>query len=100
MLGVIAAANPKRGGGIGNYTDEYLTNGTRVPGRSTNVPGLVAMNAVAALASNSTLAWDFIDALWETPIPTGDDRDSDRYYSGCLYFEALLHLSGRYRAWV
>ena len=89
----------------------------------------------------------FIDALWESDIPTGDDRDSDRsatidhhtalnhvrpdliftqrhmrwpseseacwcagchaklclvrrYYSGCLYLEALLHLSGRYRAWL
>ena len=58
------------------------------------------MNAVAALASNGTLAWDFIHALWEQPIPTGDDPDNDRYYSGCLYLEALLHLSGRYRAWV
>lgn len=94
------AADPERGGGIGHYTDEYLVDGTRVPGRSTNVPGLAAMNAVAALASNLTLAWDFIDALWQAPIPKGDDRDNDRYYSGCLYLEALLHLSGRYHAWM
>jgi endo-1,4-beta-D-glucanase Y len=99
-LALFVAADPERGGGIGDYTAEYLIDGTRVPGRSTNVPGLAAMNAVAALASNLTLAWDFIDALWQEPIPTGDDRDSDRYYSGCLYLEALLHLSGRYRAWL
>jgi oligosaccharide reducing-end xylanase len=62
--------------------------------------GLSAMNAVASLASNSTSAWDFIDALWVMPIPSGDDHDTDRYYSGSLYLEALLHLSGRYRAWI
>lgn len=58
------------------------------------------MNAVAALASNSTHAWAAIDALWSMPIPSGDERDTDRYYSGSLYLEALLHLSGRYRAWL
>jgi len=62
--------------------------------------GLTAMNAVAALASNSTDAWDFVDALWNMPIPSGDDHDTDRYYSGSLYLESLLHLSGRYRAWI
>ena len=58
------------------------------------------MNAVAALASNSTHAWDAVDALWSMNIPEGDEHDSDRYYSGSLYLEALLHLSGRYRAWL
>ena len=61
--------------------------------------GRASMNAVAALASNSSLAWDYVDALWRAPIPSGDDRDDDRYYSGSLYLEALLHLSGNYRAW-
>lgn len=61
--------------------------------------GAAAMNAVGALASNSSLAWSFVDALWEAPIPEGDAHDTDRYYSGSLYLEALLHLSGRYRAW-
>ena len=62
-------------------------------------PGIAAMNAVAALASNSTLAWGAVDALWAMPIPQGDDRAGDRYYSGSLYLEALLHVGGRYRAW-
>jgi oligosaccharide reducing-end xylanase len=62
--------------------------------------GLAAMNAVAALASNSSLAWAAVDALWAMPIPSGDEHDTDRYYSGSLYLEALLHLSGRYRAWL
>lgn len=62
--------------------------------------GLAAMNAVASLASNSSDAWAFVDALWAMPIPSGDLHDTDRYYSGSLYLEALLHLSGRYRAWL
>lgn len=41
--------------------------------------GRASMNAVAALASNSSLAWAFVDALWQAPIPSGDDRDTDRY---------------------
>jgi hypothetical protein len=51
------------------------------------------MNAVCALASNETVAWDFVDALWNTSTPSGRFR----YYDGVLYLEAWLHLSGRYR---
>lgn len=32
-------------------------------------PGLVAMNAVASLCSNLSIAWDFVDALWNTSVP-------------------------------
>ena len=39
------------------------------------------MNTVAALSSNSSLVWQYIDALWDMGIPEGDDRDSDR--CGC-----------------
>lgn len=80
------------------YGDKFKVTGSTTD--TAHAPGLVAMNAVACLASNSTLAWDFIDQLWNTPIPSGDNIESDRYYSGFLYLEALLHLSGRYRAWL
>jgi oligosaccharide reducing-end xylanase len=83
---------------INTYGDMFTPGGQTV--HPAHAPGLVAMNAVAALASNSSRAWDFIDALWATPIPSGDNIDSDRYYSGLLYLEALLHLSGNYRAWL
>jgi hypothetical protein len=63
-------------------------------------PGLAAATAVAALASNEGVAWNFIDTLWRMPIPSGDDPNSDRYFSGSLYLEALLILSGKYRAWL
>jgi oligosaccharide reducing-end xylanase len=86
------------GGGIGRYGDHYTIQGTVT--RPNYSPGLAAVNAVASLAANTTLAWDFIDALWNASIPSGDDVDSDRYYSGSLYLEALLLLSGNYRAWL
>lgn len=63
-------------------------------------PGLAAATAVAALACNDSVAWKFIDTLWNMPIPSGDDPNSDRYFSGSLYLEALLILAGKYRAWL
>jgi hypothetical protein len=60
----------------------------------------ISLCQVAALASNSTLVWTLIETLWTLPTPSGDVPDSDRYYSGFLYLEALLHLSGRYRVWL
>ena len=56
-------------------------------------PGLVAMNAVCSLASNATLAWDFVAELWTTPTPTGKYR----YYDGMLYMLGWLQLSGQFR---
>ena len=75
-----------------NYGSIFQINGTELSrGHAT---GLVAMNSVCALASNETVAWDFVDALWNTPTPTGQGR----YYDGALYLEAWLHLSGNFRA--
>ncbi len=36
-----------------------------------------------------------VKALWETPVPTGRYR----YYDGMLQMMALLHCSGKFRAW-
>ena len=85
-------------GGVGKYGDRWTTSGTVI----TDIysPGLGAINAAASLAANQTLAWDFIDALWASPIPSGDNVNNDRYYSGSLYLESLLVLSGTYRAWL
>ena len=79
---------------------DYFHPSTAVCTRPMYSPGAAAMNAVGALAANTSAAWAFVDALWEMPIPQGDAHDSDRYYSGSLYLEALLHLAGRYRAWL
>lgn len=57
--------------------------------------GLVAMNAVTALAARNWGAQDFVGALWNLPVPTGKYR----YYDGCLYMLGLLECSGKYRVW-
>ena len=75
----------------------YYGNQFELNGKETDhdhSPGLVAMNAVCALASNQTVAWDFVDQLWNTETPSGQAR----YYDGAVYLEAWLHLSGNFRA--
>ncbi|HLF02669.1 MAG TPA: glycoside hydrolase, partial [Anaerolineales bacterium] len=55
--------------------------------------GLVAMAATAALAADPEKGKPFVQALWDTKIPTGRWR----YYDGLLYTLALLHVSGNFR---
>ena len=75
------------------YGSEFTLDG-RVTDQG-HAPGLVGMNAVCALASNETVAWDFVHALWNQTTPSGRGR----YYDGSLYLEAWLHLSGNFRAY-
>jgi oligosaccharide reducing-end xylanase len=56
-------------------------------------PGLIAMAAVAGLASEPDLARPFVQRLWDAEIPTGRWR----YYNGLLYQLALLQVSGNFR---
>jgi oligosaccharide reducing-end xylanase len=53
------------------------------------------MNAVVALAATDATAGEFVDALWDTSIPSGQWR----YYDGMLYTLALLHVSGNFRVY-
>ena len=66
-------------------------------GTSTNhsaSPGLMAMNAVAALSATDTaLADSFVGTLWRIAVPNGDYR----YYTGMLYMFAMLHVSGQFK---
>ncbi len=57
--------------------------------------GLMASNAVAALLVDQPLATRFVDDLWALEPPGGRYR----YYDGLLQFMALLHVTGRFRAW-
>jgi oligosaccharide reducing-end xylanase len=71
----------------------YLLDGTA---QSTNrALGLLACNAVGALAADPAVAGPFVDALWNASPPTG----TWRYYDGMLYFLSLLHVSGQFRDW-
>ena len=53
------------------------------------------MNAVASLAATQPRARQFVEELWNAPIPTGQSR----YYDGMLYLLALLHCGGEFRIW-
>ncbi len=77
--------------GITSYVNQYTLDGE--PLSSDRSPGLIAMNGVAALAATHEQREAFVQAVWDTPIPTG----TWRYYDGLLYHIALLHLSGNFR---
>lgn len=57
--------------------------------------GLMASNAVAALLVDKRLGKRFVDDLWALAPPTGQWR----YYDGLLQFMAMLHVTGRFKAW-
>ena len=54
-----------------------------------------ATNAQASLAGGRPNAEVCVRRFWNTPLRDGPRR----YYDNCLYFFALLALSGRYRIW-
>ena len=83
-----------KGKGIDTYAGLYNLNGSLYdPNNTDHSPGLVAMNAIASLASNKSDAWEFVDAFWNTPVPEGKYR----YYDGTLYMFGMLAMSGNYR---
>ena len=75
-----------------DYGAVYTLQGVQVA--SHHPTGLVATNAVAGLAATDrTRARQFTEALWNAPIPSGQQR----YYDGMLYLLSLLHVSGSFR---
>jgi len=79
--------------GMTNYANQFTLAGK--PLSTDHSPGLVAINAVASLAATRPRAREFVEALWNTPVPTGKWR----YYNGMLQMLALLHCSGEFRIW-
>lgn len=73
------------------YPSTYQLDGT--PTNQDHSLGLVAANAVAALAASDPVAPRFVDALYAQEPPKGKWR----YYNGMLYLMALLHVSGNFR---
>jgi oligosaccharide reducing-end xylanase len=78
--------------GIKKYVGTYSLDGKQHFTEDHN-EGLVAMNAVACLASTSEYRKDFVNELWNLKIPSGHYR----YYDGMLYMMALLQVSGNFR---
>ena len=87
--------------GIDRYGPVYSLAGKDLgatPGltREDHPAGLAGTNAVAGLAATDRKrAKKFTEALWNTPIPAGQNR----YYDGMLYLMSLMHLSGEFRIW-
>jgi oligosaccharide reducing-end xylanase len=79
--------------GLANYGNRFTLVGSQFG--NDHVTGLVAMNAVASLASTNPRKKQFVEALWNTPVPTGQWR----YYDGMLYLLGMLHVSGEFRIW-
>jgi len=77
--------------GVSTHKNQFAIDGTQSEGDHS--PGLVAMNAVAALISDESIAWDFVNEFWNITPTTG----TYRYYDGCLYLFGLLNVTGRYR---
>ena len=80
--------------GVSEYLALWNVDGTGGSGHHS--PGLIAMNAVATLATTETMSdksREMVEELWNTQLPTGQYR----YYDGLLYTFALLHLSGQYK---
>jgi oligosaccharide reducing-end xylanase len=77
--------------GMDEYKAEYLLTGEpEVMHRS---PGLIATNAVAALAASPEIGKPFVQALWDQALPTGKYR----YYDGLLMMLGLLQVSGNFK---
>ena len=77
--------------GIDEYKAEYLLTGE--PQVSHRSSGLIATNAVAALAADPAKGEPFVQALWDEDVPTGQYR----YYDGLLMMLGLLQVSGNFR---
>jgi oligosaccharide reducing-end xylanase len=80
--------------GLSNYGNRFTLDGNQFG--NDHVTGLVAMNAVASLAATNPRSQRFAEALWNTPVPTGQWR----YYDGMLYLLAMLHCSSEFRIWL
>jgi len=79
--------------GLDKYGCQYTLDGQTLI-NSRHASGLVATNAVASLAATKPLARNFVDALWNTPVP---QSLGERYYDGLLYLMGLMHCGGKYR---
>jgi oligosaccharide reducing-end xylanase len=80
--------------GVSEYLALWNVDGTG--GNGHHSPGLVAMNAVATLATTEAMtekSREMVEELWNTQLPRGKYR----YYDGLLYTFAFLHLSGQYK---
>lgn len=74
----------------------YDMDGTRWEEPAMHPVAITAVNAAGSIASESDTADMWLERFWNLPMRKGERR----YYDNCLYFFALLMLSGHYQPWV
>jgi len=80
------------GQGISAFVDRYTLDGKPLAVRHST--GMLAASTVAGLAATpGSNEKAFVEELWRTPIPNGDQR----YFDGMLYLMSFLHASGHFR---
>ena len=80
------------GQGIDSFADRYTLDGKPLSTRHST--GMVAATAVGSFAATpGTVSKAFVETLWNTPIPSGEQR----YFDGMLYLMSFLHASGNFR---
>ena len=83
------------GQGISTFPDRYTLAGKPLSVRhSTGMLAATTAGGLAATPEPNEKA--FVEELWRTPIPNGDQR----YFDGMLYLMSMLHCSGNFRIWV
>jgi oligosaccharide reducing-end xylanase len=80
------------GQGIDKFVDRYTLDGRPLSARHS--VGMLATTAVASIAATpGPVSKAFVEALWSTPVPSGEQR----YYDGMLYLMSMMHCSGSFR---
>jgi oligosaccharide reducing-end xylanase len=80
------------GQGITTFVDRYTLDGKPLSRRHST--GMLATTAVGSFAATpGPISKAFVEELWNTPIPSGEQR----YYDGLLYLMSMLHCSGNFR---
>ena len=78
--------------GIGTFVNSYSLDGK--PLSTTHSTGMLATAAVGSLAAtDGPTSKAFVDALWNAPVPSGEER----YYDGMLYLMSMMHCGGEFR---
>jgi oligosaccharide reducing-end xylanase len=79
--------------GINVYGRVYSLDGMLLQGE--REPSLVAANGPVAMLATHPASADFIEAVWNLPIPIYDPR----YYNGTMQLLALIMMAGQYRVY-
>jgi oligosaccharide reducing-end xylanase len=78
--------------GVSTFSDRYELDGKTLSVRHST--GMLATSAVGSLAATSgPTSKAFIEELWNTPVPAGEQR----YYDGMLYLMSMMHCGGMFR---